>query len=300
MDINEVLLIGVQGGFGRLMARLLADRGLRVTGVGRRPRDAGLEMLADYHQADALAVDPTYGNLIKSADCILLCLPDEPTKKAIPLVAAEMSAGALLCDVLSVKTHVAAVMQQQRDDIELVSLHPMFAPSVSFEGQNVVMVPVRTGPRAEEVRSWLIDWQSRVTEMSAADHDRTAALTQTATHAAVLVFGIVLRKLGYDPGDADSVSTPAHRSLLAQLARIADSDPEVYWKILHDNPNSAHVLNAAQQAIDELGSLAIEGSETQISDLLKSFRKMLGDDQARLFERSSKMFQLDVDERRTS
>jgi prephenate dehydrogenase len=299
MAINKVLLIGVQGGFGRLMAGLLADRGLRVTGIGRRPRDAQLAMLDEYHQADALVLDDTYRGLIAAADCVVLCLPDEPTQLVVPLIAAEMTAGAVMCDVLSVKTHVAAIMQQQRDDIELVSLHPMFAPSVGFAGQNVVIVPIQTGPRCDEVRVWLEDWQSHITEMSAADHDRTAALTQTATHAAVLTFGLTLLKSGYDPRSADSISTPAHRSLLAQLARIAGSDPEVYWKILHDNPNSAAVLDQAAAAIDDLRKLAADGSQQQLSDVLSSVREMLGDDQAALFERSNKMFKLDVDERRS-
>lgn len=300
MAIEEVLLVGVQGGFGRLLAQLLSDRGVRVTGVGRRERDAGLEVLAAYHQADALVLDQPYRALIAAADCIVLCLPDEPTQQAVPLIAAKMTAGALLCDVLSVKTHVARMMGQQRADIELLSLHPMFAPSVGFAGQNVVVVPVRPGPRADEIRRWLADWQSHTTEMSAADHDRTAALTQTATHAAVLTFGLALLKSGYDPSDANAISTPAHRLMLAQLARIAGSDPEVYWKILHDNPNSTDVLKHAAAGLDELSELAEDGSQQQLGELLASVRAMLGEEQTALFDRSNNLFKLDVDERRSN
>ena len=304
MAINKVLLIGVQGGFGRLMAGLLADHGLSVTGVGRRARDAQLAMLDEYHQADALLIDDAYRAMIAAADCIVVCLPDEPTQMVVPLIAAEMSPGAVLCDVLSVKAHVANIMQQQRSDVELLSLHPMFAPSVGFAGQNVVVVPIqkgpiRMGPRSDEVRGWLEDWQSNVTEMTAAEHDRIAALTQTATHAAVLAFGLVLLKSGYNLNEADATSTPAHRTMLAQLARIAGSDPEVYWKILHDNPNSADVLDSAAAAVDELRALAAEGSEQQLGELLASIREMLGEDHAMLFDRSNRLFQLDTDERRS-
>jgi prephenate dehydrogenase len=134
--------------------------------------------------------------------------------------------------------------------------------------------------------------------MSADEHDRTASLTQTATHAAVLAFGLTLLKSGYDPQQAESTSTPAHRSLLAQLARIAGSDPEVYWKILHDNPNSAAVLDHVAAAVDELRGLAADGSQDQLGELLASVREMLGDNQTSLFERSNKMFQLDAEVRR--
>ncbi len=295
MAIEQVLLIGVQGGFGRLLARRLTELGLRVSGVARRPRDAGLEMLDAYHQADALTMDEPYRKLIQQADCIVLCLPDEPTQQAVPLVAAEMTPGALLTDVLSVKTHVARVMAHERDDIELVSLHPMFAPSVDFANQNVVVVPVRPGPKSDEVRGWLDAWQSNVTVMSADDHDRTASLTQTATHTAVLAFGLALLNSAYDPQQAESTSTPAHRSLLSQLARIVGSDPEVYWKILHDNPNSRAVLDRVAAAVDQLRTLATDGNQDQLGELFASIRNMLGDDQAALFERSNKMFQLDAD-----
>jgi len=278
----------------------LAELGLSVSGVARRARDDGLEMLDAYHQADALTIDEPYRKLIQHADCIVLCLPDEATQLAVPLVAAEMTAGALLTDVLSVKTHVARVMSQQRDDIEMVSLHPMFAPSVDFLNQNVVVVPVRPGPKSDEVRNWLDKWKSNVTEMTPDEHDRTASLTQTATHTAVLAFGLALLSSGYDPQQAEKTSTPAHRSLLAQLARIAGSDPEVYWKILHDNPNYSAVLDRVAAAVDELRTLAASGSQDQLGELLASIREMLGDDQAALFERSNNMFQLDAEARQRS
>ena len=298
MAIEQVLLIGVQGGFGRLLAQRLTDLGLQVTGVARQELDAGLDMLKSYHQADALSIDESYRELIRQADCIVLCLPDEATQAAVPLVAAEMSPGALLTDVLSVKTNVARVMAEQRDDIELVSLHPMFAPSVDFANQNVVVVPVRPGAKSDEVRGWLEKWQSNVTVMSADEHDRTASLTQTATHTAVLAFGIALLNSAYDPKIAESTSTPAHRSLLSQLARIAGSDPEVYWKILHDNPNSAAILDRVAAAVDQLRELAAGGSQDQLDKLLASIRDMLGEDQTTLFERSNRMFRLDVEARR--
>ncbi|MCG8585600.1 MAG: prephenate dehydrogenase [Pirellulales bacterium] len=299
MAIQEVLLIGVQGGFGRLLAKLLAERGLRVSGVGRRAQDGQLDILASYHQADALTIGDEYRALVAAADCIIICLPDEPTKRVVPLVAESMKAGALLSDVLSVKTHVVDVMREQREDIELLSLHPMFAPSVGFAGQNVVTIPVRTGPKSDELCTWLAAWQANVTEMTAAEHDRMAALTQTTTHAAVLMFGLALLKSGYDPRDAESTSTPAHRVMLAQLSRIAGSDPEVYWKILHDNPNSADVLRQAAVGLDEISRLAADGDQNQLGALFGTLREMLGDDQAALFERSNRLFQLDVDERRS-
>jgi prephenate dehydrogenase len=172
----------------------------------------------------------------------------------------------------------------------------MFAPSIGFAGQNVVVVPIRDGQRVDEVRQWLADWQARTTEMSADEHDRRASLTQTATHTAVLTFGLILLKSGYSIRDADRVSTPAHRALLAQLARIAGSDPEIYWKILHDNPHSAAVLDQAAAAVEQIRALAGNGSQQQLGELLASIREMLGEEQDTLFERSSRMFQLDNDQ----
>ena len=298
MPIENVLLVGAQGGFGRLLARRIAELGVAVSGVARRPRDEELQSLAAYHQADALTLDDDYRALVNAADCIIVCLPDEPTRAVVPLLAAEMSAGAMLCDVLSVKTPIAEIMADQRDDIELVSLHPMFAPAVDFPGQNVVVIPVRAGERAEVLNEWLTRWQAHITTMTADEHDRLAAMTQTATHAAVLTFGLTLARLGYKPDAAEPTSTPAHRSLLAQLARIAGSDAEVYWKILHDNPASGDVLANMNEALGDLQKLATDGSERQLADVLAEIRGLLGDRQQAMFDRSTKLFEVDAQERR--
>ena len=74
-------------------------------------------------------------------------------------------------------------------------------------------------------------------------------------------------------------------------------DFSVYWKILHDNPNSAAVLEQVAAAVDDLRNLAASGSQEQLGELLGSIRKMLGDNQATLFDRSNKMFQLDAEAR---
>jgi hypothetical protein len=57
------------------------------------------------------------------------------------------------------------------------------------------------------------------------------------------------------------------------------------------------MLDRVAAAVDQLRTLAAEGSQEQLGELLASIRDMLGDDQDALFERSNQMFQVDAEAR---
>src|SRR5262249_45805868 len=173
------------------------------------------------------------------ADCALLCLDEEETLRAFPGLVEAVPARSLLLDVLSVKTPIVGLMREARADVELLSIHPMFAPALGFEGQNVAVVEVRPGPRAAEFTALLGRWGAPGTALTAEEHGAGTAAAQAATPAAVLAFGMALGGLGYDRDRALAVATPVHRVLLALLARLASADPEVYWTIQRSNPGAA-------------------------------------------------------------
>src|SRR6202012_2271726 len=97
--------------------------------------------------------------------------------------------------------------------------------------------PLPAGPRARAFLALHERAGSRLVVLDAGEHDRRAAATQSAVHAAVLAYGIALLALDARP-DPD-FSTPPSRLLVGLLARIVSLDPEVYRHIQADNPEAS-------------------------------------------------------------
>jgi prephenate dehydrogenase len=257
-SLGRVVVLGAAGGFGRLFAALLPGE---LTGVDLA---GGVDLRAD-------AADPNERllALIRSADCVLVCLPEAAALQAIDRLLGVLATGALLVDTLSVKTQVAERID--RDDVEVLSLNPLFAPDLGFRGQNVAAVPLQPGPRSQTLVAALEHAGATVVTTTAADHDRRAAITQAATHAALLAYGLCLARAGYDPDPA--FATPPHRVLLALVARVVTSDPEVYRHIQVDNPHAAQVREALTAALEEVSRRAADPDE--FAALFRSVREAL-------------------------
>jgi prephenate dehydrogenase len=123
--------------------------------------------------------------------------------------------------------------------------------------------------------------------LSAEQHDRYAALLQTVTHAAILAFGLALRRLDYDLETVLPVMTPPHRALLALLARILSASPEVYWDIQVQNPCAPEARQALESGLQELSRLIDGGDQRGFLRLLDELRDLFGAKQLDNFNRHS-------------
>ncbi len=274
--IRRIVILGANGSFGTLLSRILAKEGASVGGIDLQSAPATAGACTDYVTCDATTLTPTARASIQAADCIAVCLHEQEALQAFPAVAAAAAPRALIFDILSVKTPIVKLMTESRQDVEFLSLHPMFAPTLGFKDQNVVVIEVRPGPRSFEIRAALEDWGAKVRTLTAAKHDALTAATQAATHAAVLAFGMTLGKMDYDLEEALAISTPIHRVLLALLARITSADPTVYWKIQRSNPQAASArAKLAESSRQFQALLAIDDAEV-FSSLLQSLRMQLG------------------------
>ncbi|MDB5071549.1 MAG: Prephenate/arogenate dehydrogenase [Candidatus Eremiobacteraeota bacterium] len=281
----RAVVAGAKGGFGRTFCALLAADGSEVTGIDTRAaEDGGTHAIA----ADAAAPPPEALAALARADVLVLCLPEAPLFAALAVLVRALSSGALVVDTTSVKSRYVAAVTELRDDVELYSIEPMFAPDVGFAGQDLIAIPVRDGPRSQAFRGLLGTTGARVVEMSVDEHDRQAAATQVAAHAALLAYGTVLRRLGFDPS---APSTPVQRTLLALVARIATRDAGVYWHIQRDNPHGPGGRAALRDALAALDDLVARDDEAGFRALVAETAEALGPDLAALAQRSARIVQ---------
>ncbi|MCP5050631.1 MAG: prephenate dehydrogenase/arogenate dehydrogenase family protein [bacterium] len=268
MKLKNVLIIGANGGFGILFSNKLSNAGISVTGIDLQPGPSSEGRYSEYISSDIANPREKALSVMGKADCILLCLPEAITLSSFPGIAAHMRPNSLLLDVLSVKSAIVGKMRKVEREIELMSIHPMFAPKLGFDLQNVVAVEVLSGPLSGYFVSLLKDWGANVTFMNEGQHDTITTIIQVATHAAIISFGSALSNLGYDIDKAMEISTPLHRTLLSLLASIVNADPDVYWKIQKGNP-------LAKKARQTLIENAIELDEAINREEDDAFRNIL-------------------------
>jgi prephenate dehydrogenase len=215
---------------------------------------------------------------IRRADIVVLAVPERVALAAVPTLARLLRPGALLVDTLSVKTGIVAVLAAHSAHLEVVSLNPMFAPALGFDGRPVAAVVVRDGPRARALLDAVDRRGGRVAELSADEHDRVAAVTQAMTHAAVLAVGLALDELGVAAEDVGLLATPPHLTLLALLARIASGGPETYWGVQAGNPHARRARTALAAGLATLADAADHGTGGDFAALLERARESLGAD----------------------
>jgi prephenate dehydrogenase len=284
---ERCVVVGGAGAVGGLLAGLLVEAGADVVVVDVVEPPVPVTRTCAHIRADVCTLDARLVDEMRRAGIVVLAVPEPVALAALPAVARELAPGALLVDTLSVKTAVAAALATHAEHLEAVSLNPMFAPALGFEGRAVAAVVVSDGPRARALLAAIGRRGARVAEVGADEHDRVAAVTQALTHAAVLSFGLALDELGIALEDLEAVATPPHLTMLALLARIASGDPETYWDVQAGNPHARRARTALAAGLGTLADVADHGTGGDFAAVLERARQGLGRDRdayARLCE----------------
>lgn len=289
--IGRVVVAGGSGAVGSLFAERLQAAGNDVVVVDRAgPGPA--RRRTRFLQGDVGEPDAELTALVRTADAVLLSVPEPVALVAIGRLAGALRPDALIADTLSVKTTVVPALRAAAlvagDEAEALSLNPMFAPSLGFAGHPVASVVVRDGRRGRALRDLIEQWGARVVTVTADQHDRTAAAAQVLTHAAVIAFGAALAELDIDIADLDRMGPPPHTALLSLLARIASGAPEVYWDVQAANPYAPAARQALARGVSQLTGVVEDGDRAAFGELLDRLSGVLGPLQGAYRERSAR------------
>jgi 4-amino-4-deoxyprephenate dehydrogenase len=182
--IGRVVVAGGSGAVGWLFAERLQEAGNDVVIVdlaGPGPARSG----TGFVRGDVGDPDAGLTDLVRTADAVLLSVPEPVALVAIGRLAGALRPDALIADTLSVKTTVVRALRAAAlvvgDEAEALSLNPMFAPSLGFADHAVASVVVRDGRRGRALRDLIEQWGARVVPVTADQHDRMAAATQVLT-----------------------------------------------------------------------------------------------------------------------
>lgn len=274
MTLSGAIVLGGLGQVGDLIARALTQAGMDIVIADVLPKPSAIKA-ERYLQADVTHPGDALLQTIASADCVAMCLPEGAALASAPKILDAMSRGALWVDTLSVKQNICALLRSYAEKLELVSINPMFAPSLGFADHSVAFVEISGGPKSEQFARTLRSLGARVEAVTPETHDKLTSAIQVATHAAILSFGAVLLELGYDIDKGLAIATPPHLTLLSLLNRLSNANPEVYWDIQHHHPHAASVRESLRSAVSALDSAARANSSREFQDLFERIRLLL-------------------------
>jgi 4-amino-4-deoxyprephenate dehydrogenase len=275
---ERCVVAGGAGAVGGLVVDLLLGAGADVLTVDLAAPPAEIAERCAHARGDVRAMDARLVAEMRLADIVVLAVPEHVALAAVPALARQLRPGTLLADTLSVKTAIVAALDAHAEHLEALSLNPMFAPALGFDGRAVAAVVVRDGPRARALLDAVTRRGGRVAQLGADEHDRVTAVTQALTHAAVLAFGLALDELDVAVEDLRAMATPPHITLLALLARVASGKSETYWDVQAGNPHARRARTALAAGLATLADAADHGTGRDFAALLERARESLGPD----------------------
>jgi prephenate dehydrogenase len=288
--LKHVVVIGGTGAVGNLFCERLAGLPqIHVTSVDLTPENEAHEPIT-YIQSDICYPDRRLKQMLGKADVVILAVPENIALACLPVLARAMKSNSLLVDTLSVKTAFVDAVAKSRDYGEVLSINPMFAPSMSFERQSVACIEVRTGRKTQTFLYLMRSWGADIVMVSHQEHDRLTAALQTLTHAAILAFGLSLKKLSYDLHQATKLMPPPHRTMLCLMARMTEADSEVYRDIQHSNPHAAAVREMLSESIDRISRTVDQDESKAFADLIDDLREVLDGHQKSFSKQCHAMF----------
>ncbi len=259
--METVGVIGGRGGFGKWISNLCEQRSLPVI---------------------ASDIDSEISNreVVRRAPVVFVCVPIGATRVVLEEIERDLTSDHLLVDLTSVKTPFVEVLS--RLPSEVLSLHPMFAPTVgSGYGQSCVSCSIRSGHRSRQVTSWLSDRGVRMIPMEPEEHDRMMAVVQGLTHFQAISAAHCMMRLGFDVQGSVDVSSPVYRLRLAMIGRILGHDPRLYAEIQTCNPYIPDVLRTLADSSALLQGQVESKDVAGLVDECEKIRHAFGDFTAR-------------------
>jgi prephenate dehydrogenase len=279
--VPEILIAGVNGKMGSLLAARLAGAGAALAGIDLQ-NAARHSHCQEYRQADLTrsAHAATHRNLFSSCGWCILCLPEDACLEFVPSLLEMVSPGTLIVDTLSIKTALRRVYDCHAgliagNDLEILGINPLFSPELGFAGRTTLAVRRSARESSAEFLRLLSEWGTRVVVVDEAEHDERMALVQGLTHATIIAFGLTLQRMGYQWPEFADMMTPPHAVLVSLLARALTLNPEVYWDIQHGNPHATRVRRELMQSLAALDKVVTGADLTGFSSALETIAACL-------------------------
>ncbi|RLG38006.1 prephenate dehydrogenase/arogenate dehydrogenase family protein [Methanosarcinales archaeon] len=285
-----VTIIGGAGAMGGWFAKFFKQNGADVRIVDRSAKtpEIASSLGVDFMHVDILSqhCPSDITEDITDTDVLIISVPIDITCNVIEAVGKRMKDGTLLMDLTSVKREpVRKMLECTKDDVEILSIHPMFGPTAkSIRNQTVIFIEIsgRWGKLCDKIENIFERKGARIVFMSADEHDRTMAVIQGLSHFVLLSYGITLQNLNFNVEHAREMS-PLYEIFTDFVGRILHQDPELYANI-QMNLDMKEIHEKFIAAAKMLSSSVLNKDEEKFKSVFLNARKHFGNTEKALKE----------------
>ncbi len=231
-------IIGINGRFGTMLKEFFGQLGCTVIGSDRdKPTDF------------------TNQQIVVKSDVVLFSLSIKRTVEVIQSLAPLGREDQLWMDVTSIKQPAVKAMLESK--AQVVGLHPMFRPDVSFDGQTVVTCPARlTMPHW---KTWVVNvltaTRAQIKWSTPAEHDGYMTTIQVIPHLGNLTSALLITEAGVSVSESLAFTSPFYRVMFSLMGRLVSQNPDLYTSIVIENPETVGMLErriAIEQRLVEM------------------------------------------------
>lgn len=269
-DGRQALVVGGGGRMGRWFARFLDSQGF-VVELADPALAAGSTSAEGFRQRSRL----DQGAL--DQDLILVAAGLEASNRLLHELADLKPSGVVL-DVASIKAPLASGFAALRAaGVAVASLHPLFGPSAVLLADRHVVVIDLGAPRATALAHELFAATTAVVvDMTLTEHDALMAEVLGLSHALNIVFAAALAAGGADAGRLERISSTTFDAQTRVSRAVVNENPDLYFEIQQQNPNSREVLDRLAAALRGLRSALDSGDRERFAALMRAGQKQLG------------------------
>jgi prephenate dehydrogenase len=188
------------------------------------------------------------------ADVIVIATPIDKTVETVEEISKSLLPGACVVEITSIKGGMLETLKKlvAARRCKLLSLHPLFGPSLRVNGEMRFCVVETHAGAVERARSLFPE--ARLIPMKARDHDRVMGVILSLTHLLNMAYaGVVGRYLS--PAEFRRVQTPTSAVQLTLAEGVLSQSPSLYSYIQLENEFSSEFAGALAEEIASLRRL---------------------------------------------
>jgi prephenate dehydrogenase len=250
----NVAVVGSSGAMGSFFAKYFLSKGFNVTGYDhRRVELPGVEFKTTGSEA------------VKYADAVLIATPLEKTVDVCRELVPQVKRDSVLIDICSVKGKILPRIRRivKGRGIHLLSIHPLFGPSLLLTGHPMKIAVIRDAQGDSTLLARKFFPDAELLSMTTAEHDRFMAVLLSLIHAS----NMALAKVAADWVGFENLSklyTPTSYLQFVLSEAVLSQDPSLISSIQLENTDSPEVIAAFISELQDIFQMVREGRRDRL------------------------------------
>jgi prephenate dehydrogenase len=253
---------------GMFFAEYFLMHGHEVTGSDTRPsRISDPRFVGARSNSDA----------VKGAEAVLIATPIDTTVATVREIAPKLRRGVLVIEIASLKGKILRELKPMlaKRGAALLSLHPLFGPSLSSSA-NMKICVIGTSGKSMEIASRLFP-DANLIQVGEREHDKAMGVILSLTHLLNIAYAATVAK-HIKPEGFRKLESPTSAVQLSIAEGVLTQDPALYSYIQLENEFSAELAGELIENLTQLRSIIVKKDREAFESIFSGLSAIYADD----------------------